>query len=132
MSKIYERFIHNSLSSNAETILSNFTLAYRKSFSLNHVLLRLIENRKNPWTIKILWLLLLWISPRLLTVFLMIYLLHNFMHMVYQRMQYFLCTGYKNKLHWKCFSNTLIRDTTRFYVRSHFIQYLHKWLIFVC
>ena len=46
MSKIYERFIHNSLSSYAETILSNFISAYRKSYSSNHVLLRLIENWK--------------------------------------------------------------------------------------
>ena len=42
MSKIYERFIHNSLSSFAENILSNFISAY----SSNHVLLRLIENWK--------------------------------------------------------------------------------------
>ena len=46
MSKIYERCIHNSLSSYAETILSNFISAYKKSYSLNHVLLRLIENWK--------------------------------------------------------------------------------------
>ena len=46
MSKIYEIFIHNSLSSYAETILSNFISAYRKSYSSNHVLLRLIENLK--------------------------------------------------------------------------------------
>ena len=44
MSKIYERFIHNSLSSFAENILSNFISAYRKAYSSNHVLLRLIEN----------------------------------------------------------------------------------------
>ena len=46
MSKIYERYIHNSLSSYAETILSNFISAYKKSYSSNHVLLRLIENWK--------------------------------------------------------------------------------------
>ena len=46
MSKIYERFIHNSISSNAETILSNFISTYRKSYILNHVLLRLIEKWK--------------------------------------------------------------------------------------
>ena len=46
MSKIYERFIHNSLSSFAENILSNFISAYRKAYSSNHVLLRLIENWK--------------------------------------------------------------------------------------
>ena len=49
MSKIYERFIHNSLSSFAENILSNFISAYRKAYSSNHVLLRLIENwKKSP------------------------------------------------------------------------------------
>ena len=44
MSKIYERCIHNSFSSYAETILSNFISAYKKSYSPNHVLLNLIEN----------------------------------------------------------------------------------------
>ena len=47
MSKIYERCIHNSLSSYAETILSNFISGYKKSYSSNHVLLRLIENWKS-------------------------------------------------------------------------------------
>ena len=46
MSKIYERFFHNSLSSYTEKILSSFISAYRKSYSSNHVLLRLIENWK--------------------------------------------------------------------------------------
>ena len=46
MSKIYERFIHDCLSSNAESFLSKFISAYRKSYSSNHVLLRLIENWK--------------------------------------------------------------------------------------
>ena len=46
MFKIYERCIHNSLSSYAETILSNLISAYKKSYSSNHVLLRLKENWK--------------------------------------------------------------------------------------
>ena len=46
MSKIYERFIHNCLCSYAESFLSKFVSAYRKSYSSNHVLLRLIENWK--------------------------------------------------------------------------------------
>ena len=46
MLKIYERRIHNSLSSYAKTILSNFILAYRKPYSSNHVLLRPVENCK--------------------------------------------------------------------------------------
>ena len=33
MSKIYERFIHNSLSAYAETILSNFIPPYKKLYS---------------------------------------------------------------------------------------------------
>ena len=45
MSKISERFIHNSLFY-VETILSHFIPAYRKSYSTNHVLLRLLENWK--------------------------------------------------------------------------------------
>ena len=83
MSKIYERCIHNSLSYYAETILSNFISAYKKSNSSNHVLLRIIENWKKYEIVKILFVLFLWISPRLLTVFFMIYLLQNLMHMVY-------------------------------------------------
>ena len=46
MPKIYERCIHNSLSSYAETILSSFISTYKKSYSSNHVLLRLIGNWK--------------------------------------------------------------------------------------
>ena len=48
MFKIYERYIHNSLTSYTETILSNFKSAYKKSYSSNHVLLRLTENWKKP------------------------------------------------------------------------------------
>ena len=47
MSKIYERCVHNSLSSYAETILFSFISAHKKSYSSSHVLLRLIENWKN-------------------------------------------------------------------------------------
>ena len=46
MSKIYEMCIHNSLSSYAETMLSYFISAYKKSYSSNHVLLKLIKNWK--------------------------------------------------------------------------------------
>ena len=46
MSKIYERFIRNCLSSYEESFLSKFVSACRKSYSSNHVLLRLIENWK--------------------------------------------------------------------------------------
>ena len=46
MSKNYGRFIHNILSSYAETILSNLMSAYRKFYSSNHILLRLTENWK--------------------------------------------------------------------------------------
>ena len=45
-SKIYERFLHDSLSNFTDKILSKFVLAYRKSYSLNHVLLKLIEEWK--------------------------------------------------------------------------------------
>ena len=46
MSKIYERYIQNSLSSYTEKKLSNFILAYKNSYSSNYVLLKLIENWK--------------------------------------------------------------------------------------
>ena len=44
MSQVYESCMHNSVSSSTETILSKFTLAYKKSCSSNHALLRFIEN----------------------------------------------------------------------------------------
>ena len=45
-SKIYERFLHDSLSKFTDKILSKFVSAYRKSYSSNHVLLKLIEEWK--------------------------------------------------------------------------------------
>ena len=45
----------------------------------------LYKTGKNPLRINILWVTFLWMSPRLLTVFLMIYLLQNFINMVYQK-----------------------------------------------
>ena len=54
MSKIYKRCNHNSISSYTKTILSIFISAYKKSYSSNRVLLRLIEHwEKNLETIKI-------------------------------------------------------------------------------
>ena len=45
-SKVYERYLLNSLSNHIEKILSNFIAAYRKTNSSSQVLLRLIENWK--------------------------------------------------------------------------------------
>lgn len=45
-SKIYERFLHNSLSKFTEKIFSEFISAYRKNYSSNHVLLKLIDDWK--------------------------------------------------------------------------------------
>ena len=45
-SKIYERFLHENLTNYVNSFLSKFISAYRKSYSSNHVLLRLIENWK--------------------------------------------------------------------------------------
>ena len=45
-SKIYEIFLHNSLSNLTNKILSKFVSACRKSYSSNHVLLKLIEEWK--------------------------------------------------------------------------------------
>ena len=45
-SKIYERFLHESLTSYVETFLSKFIPIYCKSYSSNPVLIRLIENWK--------------------------------------------------------------------------------------
>ena len=47
--KMYERFLHGNLTSYVEIFLSKFISAYRKSYSSDHVLIRLIENwKKNP------------------------------------------------------------------------------------
>ena len=45
-SKIYERYLHESLTPFVNSFLSEFILAYRKTYSTNHVLIRLIENWK--------------------------------------------------------------------------------------
>ena len=41
--KIYERYLHESLTNYVDTFLSKFMSAYRKSYSSNYVLIRLIE-----------------------------------------------------------------------------------------
>ena len=45
-SKIYERFLHENLTNYVNTFLSKFISAYCKSYSTNHVLIRLTENWK--------------------------------------------------------------------------------------
>ena len=45
-SKIYERFLHENLTNYVEIFLSKFISAYRKSYSSNHLLIRLTENWK--------------------------------------------------------------------------------------
>ena len=42
--KTYERFLHDNLTNYVDTFLSKFISAYRKSYSSNHVLIRLIES----------------------------------------------------------------------------------------
>ena len=42
-SKIYERYLHESLTSFVNSFLSEFISACRKTYSTNHVLIRLIE-----------------------------------------------------------------------------------------
>ena len=46
VSKIYERFLHGNLTNYVETFFSKFISADRKSYSSNHVLIRLIEKWK--------------------------------------------------------------------------------------
>ena len=45
-SKLCERFLHENLTNYVNTFLSKVISAYRKSYSTNHVLIRLIENWK--------------------------------------------------------------------------------------
>ena len=45
-SKIYERFLYKNLTNYVNAVLSIFISAYRKSYSTNHVSIRLIENWK--------------------------------------------------------------------------------------
>ena len=44
--KVYERLLHENLTNYVDTILSKFILGYRKHYSSNHVLVRLIESWK--------------------------------------------------------------------------------------
>ena len=46
LSKTYERYLLNSLFNYIEKIHSNFIVAYRKTYSSSHALIRLIENCK--------------------------------------------------------------------------------------
>ena len=45
-SEVYGRFIHENFMSSVTNFLSDFNSAYRKGYSTNHVLLKLIENWK--------------------------------------------------------------------------------------
>ena len=45
-SKVFERFLYHQLNAHFENILSQFLSAYRKHFSTQHVLLRIVENWK--------------------------------------------------------------------------------------
>ena len=48
-SKLYERFINESMIPITQTFLLNFVSAYRKHYSTNHVLISLLENwKKTP------------------------------------------------------------------------------------
>ena len=46
--KIYDRFLHENLTNYVDTFLSKLISAYRKSYSSNHVLIKLIESWKKP------------------------------------------------------------------------------------
>ena len=48
-SKIFERFIHNSITPFVENLLSESVSAYRKSYNSSHVLIKLIENWKKKF-----------------------------------------------------------------------------------
>ena len=67
-SKVFERFILDQLTSYFKSILSEFRSAYRKQYSCQHVLLRMIETCANVLTKKRLSAQLLRIYRKLLTV----------------------------------------------------------------
>ena len=73
-SKVYERFINDSMLPIIQTFLSNFVSSYRKHYSANHVLIILIENwKKNLDNNKVVGAVL-YICQKLLIAYLMIYL----------------------------------------------------------
>ena len=137
MSKIYERCIHNSLSFYAETLLSTFISAYKKSSGSNHVLLRLIENWKKSRDNKnFVGTVLIDLSKAfdciphdLLNAKLHAYGLSEdavtFAHSYLKRRK----LGVKIN-DTECFSNTFIRYTTRFYIRPIFFNILINDLFF--
>ena len=124
MSQSYERCIQDSVSPYAERMLSNFMSAYKKSYSSNHVLLRLIANWEKSWDNK----------NFVGTVFMDIFkavddiphdLLSAKLH-VYGLSEDAVTFAHSDLKHRKqsvkindteCFSNTFIRYTTRFYMR---------------
>ena len=68
-SKICERFLHENLTDYVNSFLSKFISAYRKSYSSNRVLIRLIENLKKSLDQKNLLEQFLWTYLRLLILY---------------------------------------------------------------
>ena len=137
MSKIYERCINNSLSSYAETILSNFVSVYKKCYSSNHVLFRLIANWKKSRDKNFVGTVLMDLSTAfdcipndIFAAKLHAYGLSEdavaFVHSYVKRRK----QGVKIN-HTESVFQILLSGTTRFYIRPHFIQYLYKRLIFL-
>ena len=91
-SKIYERFIHDSLSNFTDKLLSKFFLGYRKSYSSNHDILKLIEEWKKSLGNKNIIGAVLMDLPKAFDCIPMIYLLQNVMFMVSLWMQQHLIT----------------------------------------
>ena len=138
MSKIRERFIHNSFSSYAVNILWYFISPYRKSYSSNHVILRLTENWKK------------YLDKNKMFGTVLMHLWKDFDGMPHDLLfaklhAYGLSEDAMTFLYWyskrrrqsvkindrESFSNTFIWCTTRLHVRPNVIQYFHKWLIFI-
>ena len=131
-SKIYERFLHENLTSYLETFLSKFISAYRKSYSSNHVLIRLIENwKKSLDQKKIVVVVLMDLSKAFDSIphDVVIAKMHAYGFSI-DAVTFFYSYLKRRKQNVRinntqCFPNSIIRGSSRFISCATFIQHIY-------
>ena len=133
-SKIYERFLHENLTNSVDTFLSKFISAYRKSYSSNHVLVRLKESwKKSLDQKKFVGAVLMDLSKALSSIAhdLLIAKMHahgfskNFLVFFYSYLKRRKQNVRINNTH-SIFANLTFRGTSRIYTTTDFIQHIYK------
>ena len=81
ISKLYESVLNNQMVDDFSELFNILLSAFRKHYNCQSVLLKLIEDIKSAWTKAAKLVLFLWICPRLLIAYPMLYYSQNWMHM---------------------------------------------------